>query len=484
MSADVVYLHPAPQGEVPPPPGVFPATYPVLPVGAVGHMNRLAAAGLSVVGLDVPVARGAVPGFSLDAWMTARPAPALVLLDLHWAEHAAGVLDAAARARAAWPGARIAAGGLTATRFADELLALSPALDAVILGDAELPVLDLARAAVAGQWPPDAANTLWRGKDGRPQRSTQPWSTPSELLDDTDAVDLSWLEHAALYRQMMHSRPPRVSGQRDLAGQWIPTGRGCAFNCQYCGGGRDAHRALSGLPGVRRRAPGAVARDVARLAGLGVQQTALTLDPDMMGRAWRDALFEALPPRPGLYVESFQLPSTALLDGLARRADPDHTEVALTPLSGDRAVRWRNGKRYDTDALLAALDALWARDLSAFVFFSLNLPGEDERALEHTVALAQTIVARAPADRVRVANICHTLDPAAPMAEDPDSHGVAGVGMRRLADWVAYGRSPRPWRFTEEERGFWTGGRDLSAMVGRWDAAARGSGAIIPVPRV
>ena len=36
---------------------------------------------------------------------------------------------------------------------------------------------------------------------------------------------------------------------------------------------------------------------------------------------------------------------------------------------------------------------------------------------------------------------------------------------RPLADYLAYGRGPRPWRFTPGERGFVVPGRDLPAMV-------------------
>ncbi|MCB9765091.1 MAG: cobalamin B12-binding domain-containing protein [Alphaproteobacteria bacterium] len=474
MSA-VVYLHPEPR------PDRAGATYPVLPVGAVAHMNALVAAGVSVRGLNLPVERVLDPAFSLEGWMAAGSEPALVFLDLHWYEHAAGVVDTAARVRRGWPGARIVVGGLTATRFAEELLALCPAVDAVVAGDAEAAVLALARGE-------EAPNLVSRGPDGRPVRSGASATTPQATLDAMDSVSLGWLAHADAYRRMVHSRPARLGPSIDARGQWLINGRGCAFECLYCGGARSSHQALSGLSRVLKRDPATLARDVARLQALGVQQVALTLDPDMLGRRHQDAFFEALTAqstRPGLYVESFQLPSVRLLDHLARRADPEHSELAITPLSGDETVRWRNGKRYDNAALLERLDALAARDLSVFVFFSLNLPGEDAHTLEATVALAERILDRLPPDRVRVMNICHTLDPASPLLRDPDGHGVTEVRLRTLADYVAYGQAPRPFTFEEGERGFVVPGRDLRGMVQRWDewCLGRGGGAI-PVPRV
>lgn len=484
----IAYLHPFPAGEdraVGLDGGARPASYPVLPVGAVAHCNALIAAGHRLVGLDLPVERMVDPDFRLDAWLARTEAAALVLMDLHWYEHAAGVLDAATRVRAAWPRARIVVGGLTATRFADEVFALCPAIDAVIVGDAEVPLREVAEAVASGApWPPHGvANLAYRDDAGAVRRTAPTYSTPGAALDALDTVSLGWLAHAAEYRGLMHSRPARIGGE--LRGQWLMNGRGCAFDCAYCGGGRSAHKELSGLKGLLRRNPEALARDVARLQAEGVHQVALTLDPDMFGKQHREPFFAQLTGRPGFYVESFQLPSTALLDALARHADPEHTEIAITPLSGNERVRRLNGKHYSNAELLSAIDAVAARDLSAFLFYSPNLPGEDDATFGETLALAEQIAARTRPDRVRQIAICHTLDPSSPMLQQPERYGIAEIRLRTLADYVAHGLGERPWQFLEAERGFVVGGRDLAGMVGRWDVLAeRHAGAVYAVPRV
>lgn len=477
--AEILYLHPAPRGEA----YRDGASYPVLPVGAVAHMNHLTRFGFSVTGLNAPAQRSQDFAFSLADWARGQPAPALVLLDLHWVEHARGALEAARLARAAWPEARIALGGLTATRFAAEALALCPALDAVVTGDAEEAVAALARAAVdRAPWPPDAPNLLARAPGGLWQ-SPRRAATRQADFDQSDTASLDWLIDAPVYRRLLHSRPPRALSRPGDQGHWIANGRGCAFDCLYCGGGRSAHQALSGLKGVLRRDPAVVAAEVDRLHAAGVAQVALTLDPDMLGARHQAAFFAALQARPGLYVESFQLPSPALRAALCDRADLEHSELALTPLSGDEGVRRRNGKRYSNAALLDAVAELGARGVSVFAFFSLNLPGEDEATLTQTLALAEALLEAAPPGRLRVANICHTLDPASPLAESPEGWG-ATAAMRCLADFVALAEQPRPWRFEEGERGFGMPGRDLAAMVARWDAFCAGRETLaIPVPR-
>ena len=481
---DVVYIHPLPApAQVGTGSG---ASYPVIPVGLVGHVNHLRRHGFAVLGLNEGVERTLDPCFDLRRWMQSGSAPAVLLVDLHWYEHAWGALHVAEVAAEVWPHTRVVLGGLSATHFHEEVLARCPAVDAVVCGAAEYPVLRLVQQAVHDDWKPCAVpNVAVRAASAQPDRSPQTWHTPPELLDTLDTVDLSWLRHAPAYRRMMHSRPARVRGA-EASGQWILSGRGCAFACGYCGGGRFAHKVLSGLPGVVRRSPGVLARDVDRLRDLGVEQVAPSLDPDMLGREHRTAFFDALTTRPGLYVESYQLPSIALLDGLAGHTDLDHTEVALTPLSGNPGTRRRHGKHYDNVQLLERVQQALDRGIALFVFFSLNLPGEDAQTVHETVALTRRLLELAPADQLRAINICHTIDPRSPMADSPAEFGIASVGLRTLDDYIRYATGPRPFSFAPGERGFFLRQpRDLPAMVAAWDAlAAEAPGRVFPVPRV
>jgi radical SAM superfamily enzyme YgiQ (UPF0313 family) len=484
VTATVVYIHPLPR---PAQHGTGDgAAYPVIPVGLVGHLNLLAEAGHTVLGLNLAVERTLDPTFDLDAWLADNAEPAVVLIDFHWYEHAWGALDVARRARAAWSHTRIILGGLSATHFHLEVLEKAPEVDAVVCGAAEVAVLQLVQQAVAGDWRPgEVENVAARDLSGRPRSPSTHGQTPPELLDRLDTVDLSWLRHARAYRQMMHSRPLRVTAP-DVQGQWILAGRGCAFACGYCGGGRLAHRTLSGLQKVARRDPIQLAADVDRLVLQGVQQVAPSLDPDMLGRPHRDAFFGHLRTRPGLYVESYQLPSVHLLDHLARSTDLQHTEVALTPLSGNAGVRQRHGKTYNNDQLLASVQQAVDRGIAVFAFFSLNLPGEDNRTVHETVALVEQLLELAPSDGLRAISIRHTLDPVSPMAQRPADFGLAAVSLHTLDDYLAYCTGPRPFTFAPGERGFTLQApRDLPAMVGAWDAlAVQHPGRVYAVPRV
>jgi len=77
-------------------------------------------------------------------------------------------------------------------------------------------------------------------------------------------------------------------------------------------------------------------------------------------------------------------------------------------LSGSESVRRRNGKHFTNDQLLAALSLLRPARIPIAVFFSLNLPGESQRAFRDTLVLANRICDMYPPELLRMSNMVHT----------------------------------------------------------------------------
>lgn len=484
---DALLLHPFPFGTLQAR-GLAPAGlpyYPLLPMGVVGLCNALVSRELRVRGLDLPLERMMDHSFAVEAWLASRPPAGLVLLDLHWHEHAVGTVELAEMVRLAWPSSTVVVGGLTASAHAHELLALCPAVDGVIRGDAELPVRRLAEGlARGGSLASSGVPNLVTRAAGEPSR----WVAGPADLDAVDAVSLGFLEHAEAYRRLLYSHPRRPGRPPAVGAQahWLPNGRGCAWDCASCGGGRAAHARLGGRSAVTWRGPEGIAADLARLREQGVQQVALGLDPDMAGGDHRDACFVD-PGGLGLYVESFRLPSRALLDTIATRCEIEHSEVAITALSGDIPLRLHHGWGFEEAALLRSVDDLLERDISGSIFFSIGLPGEDEAAFRATLDLARRLLDRDRAGLLRVAALPQALDPAAPMAMDPAAWGLVPTDVGDLAARLARGRALVTGRLhplAPEALGYRVPGCDLAERAARWNALAAEAppGSTIPVP--
>ena len=226
------------------------------------------------------------------------------------------------------------------------------------------------------------------------------------MLDGLDFVSTDWLAHAELRRSSIRAGWIRLQDP-DVRGHWLTIGRGCVFNCIYCGGGKHSHSELAGRNGYVMRSPEAVAEDIRRLRDAGYRQVALSLDPATFGPEWWQTLFRLLRQKAvkiGIYNEFFQLPSREFIAEFSATADMAHTEVAISPLSGDEEVRRQNGKFYANERFLRTLEDFKRFEIPIFVYFSLNLPGETFKTFKRTLELAQAVGQAYPSHLLRMLN--------------------------------------------------------------------------------
>jgi len=495
--ADILYLHPAKQ-EVAARYDRYIASpaYPIMPVGVVGLANMLADEGLVVRGLNLPLELLLDTAFDLRTWLGAQGQPRLILIDLQWYEHCYGALDVARACKSAYPEVPVVLGGLTATRYAQSILMQFNEVDYVIRGDAEEPLRclsELCRANTIDTKKLAGIPNLTYRADGKVRQTARTYMAKPADLDRLDFVGLSFLEHREGYRAIQYIGAGLVQPQHPrLKGHWLCIGRGCTYNCSYCGGTRSAHRKLAGREGVVLRSVERTIEDIARLSAEGVHQVSLTLDPAIMGAAYWGPLLGGMAERAlriGLYNEFFQLPSEEFLAAFAAVADLEHTEVALSPLVGSEHVRRLNGKAFGNAELYATLDRLREHELPLYVYFSLNLPGETPGTFRETLRVAEEICRRYPSHLLRMINKCHTIDPVSPMSETPTRFGVRPE-FKTFLDYYQYCECTA-WQARHVTRGslrgFTTtklGPSQIEQMAQEWDAFAESQEAqCFPVPR-
>ena len=485
----VLYLHPAKQGVEYDARGPdMGRPYGLIPVGAAALVNVLRENGIGVAGANYPLERRLNPGFELRHWLGRYPGARVVMIDLHWYEHAYGAISLAEACKAAMPYAWTVLGGLTASAFAREILESHPEVDYIIRGDAERPLLELVQQILRGggrgtdgQDLSAIPNLSYR-RDGGIMENERVYCATTADLDRLNFVDISFLEHSEQYHAHEYivvdmERARKALETDPYRGRWICTARGCRYNCSYCGGCKSAHRTLAGRNGIVIRSPGMVHEDLVRLYEQGVHQASLSYDISELGDAYWQELFRLNREsglKIGLYNELFQLPKPEFIRAYARNCDREHSCVALSPLSGSEGVRRKNGKFFSNEELFETLTLMNLFNMPVVVYFSLNLPGEDERAMEESVDLARSICDFYPSSLLRILTSCHTVDPHAPMNVHPERYNVT-VNMRTFADYYEYCRNTQlsgPEARTELHRGFqpddtWT--RSLETMADVWE---------------
>lgn len=154
------------------------------------------------------------------AGLIAHVRPKLVGISLKWFHHVARAQTIAKAVRKIDGTIQIALGGNTATYFCKDLLTWG-AIDHVLLGDGELPMLALCRG---DESPPNVVNR------DTPQRALS-------YVDGTAKTDVYYSHFDELFLSQLdlHS----FSG-------WVAPGKGCGENCLYCGGTRGMQKATFG----------------------------------------------------------------------------------------------------------------------------------------------------------------------------------------------------------------------------------------------
>ncbi len=220
-----------------------------IPMGTFGLCDFLAQNGLKT--------RIFSPSLYPEAEMGARLAkvldteqPSHVGLVCHWQETAHGLLDALAAVRA-WSATVVTVGGgFTASFFAENLLHTVAGLDYVVVGDPEQPMLQLLR----GNDPRTIPN-LVRREGAQVVRNDHAWLIDAQTLESMAFGDLRPLIDSECYIDKISTR----------LGFPLMLGRGCVFDCAYCGGSRHAFRLHSGRHKPVVRSLAAVLGDLHRL---------------------------------------------------------------------------------------------------------------------------------------------------------------------------------------------------------------------------
>ncbi len=150
--------------------------------------------------------------------------PRVVGISLKWFHHVARALVVAKALRKIDPELRIVLGGNTASYFWQELISWD-CVDHIVLGDGEAPLLALCRGEAS---PPNVVTRLADGTARRP-----PFSYVQSV--SSDDIYYSHFDDIFLSRQDLSE----FSG-------WVAPGKGCAENCNYCGGGRGVQKTSFG----------------------------------------------------------------------------------------------------------------------------------------------------------------------------------------------------------------------------------------------
>lgn len=152
--------------------------------------------------------------------------PRYIGLILHWKESLSNVIRTGSLLREYFPEIPIVMGGITSSYFAIQLLENLKFVDYIIKGDAEIPLLNILNEK---KRPEFVENLIYR-KNGSIIHTRSHFLADKAILDNIYFSKLDFLIDYPLYLKKIDS----------YLGFPIFVGRGCKFDCEYCGGSKSA----------------------------------------------------------------------------------------------------------------------------------------------------------------------------------------------------------------------------------------------------
>lgn len=396
----------------------------VLPLGVPALADLLARDGRSVEILHLGIEPEVDPTFSI-ARAIADLRPRLALISLHFNPQTRAAIDAARWVRQVAPQTPIVLGGLTATVFARELASL-PFVDAVVRGDGEQPLRQLARVILDGEGSfEDVPNLTWRDSSGV-RESEARWVLDHETAGVLEHGSMRLLRHREQYlsRALYADFSEGASGSAGYPyAAYLNAGRGCTADCAYCGGSASSQMLTAARAGVLLYPLQKLLKDVRDAVGEGARTLRTCFDPPEarahIGR-WFDAIRSDSISLRAIY--DFWLPAPrAFLVDLARTFTPGSVAV-FSPDCGSDVVRRRlRGYAYSNEQLLRSVAEAEEVGLSVHCFFGAGLPTETHADVDETERLIERIRRET---RAAVSVTPMFIDPGGAIFRDPKLFGV------------------------------------------------------------
>jgi radical SAM superfamily enzyme YgiQ (UPF0313 family) len=377
--------------------------------------------------------------------------PTLVGLDLHWHFQSYDVIETARKVKEVCPDVGIVLGGFTASFFAEEILRTFDCVDFVVRGDAEEPLLRLVKQHHSGRAFHQVPNLAYR-QDGAICSSPLRYVADPSVVDSISYTDFTLMKDypsfVNSFSQSTYLGGLSAASQRALLG-WKKTypvnlGRGCVYNCSFCGGSAGSQSIINKRTGACLRSVESVLSSLKDLERFGFEATYLGFDPLPAPKSdeYFLAIFEGirrLHISLGMEVERFCLPTREFIRSFRDLPGKDSL-IILSPNSHSEEVRRKNGLyRYSNEELEQCLNVMEEEGVNCALYFACGLPFETAEDLEAMVQYQKTLRRKFRRTHCRTSLI--EIEPGSPMSRDPRAYGVR-LDRSSFVDYYRYHSLP------------------------------------------
>jgi radical SAM superfamily enzyme YgiQ (UPF0313 family) len=226
-----------------------------IPMGVFAIADFLDREGFGVKIINYPLEEYLDPNWSLIDYIKTIDFK-ICGIDLHWIHNAYGAIEIARIVKEVKPNAKVILGGLSASYFHTQILKYYKSIDGIIRGEGEIPLLKYVQNINQNRSLDSIPNFSYRNSSNHIK--TNSLSYTAKTLDNLNFTNISLLKNAKQYFECSR----KIMGISFN----LSIGRGCPFNCPFCGGGQRASQQLTGRNEVILRTPEKVIEDITYIA--------------------------------------------------------------------------------------------------------------------------------------------------------------------------------------------------------------------------
>jgi radical SAM superfamily enzyme YgiQ (UPF0313 family) len=319
--------------------------------------------------------------------------------DCHWVNQALAVLDTARLIKKINPGVFTFLGGFSASLFAEEIVSGYSQVDAVIRGDAEVPIAELCRALRGEVSFHDVQNLVWKDKNNRLVKNVFSYTV--------DTAEIDKLNYSAyhLMRNFKHYQYASKfwTGYRPIADStmfFLALGRGCQYICTFCGGNCDAQYRMNHRKKTVVRSMDSIIDTITHASAMGFDTFYVCLEFEGSDE-WYIRLFERIRMENldiNFIYGSWGVPSEALLDALSETFK--HALIEISPETANLELRKKNKDSrifYTNEQLEKILDYAESKgNIKIQLYFGYYLDGDTEESIWETVNYTLSLLMKFP----------------------------------------------------------------------------------------
>lgn len=381
----------------------------------------------------------------------------LVGLSIHWHYQSFDVIEVARKIKDVSPETKIILGGITASRFAMEIMENYDFIDFIIAGDGEKGVLELAQAIEAGKDDyAKVANCLYR-KDGAVVDNgiTYLADYDNGELKGIEYANLSYLDYHEEYRDYFKvplfwslNASVKDNVEKKISGAMttfpLMVGRGCAVNCSFCGGGRDAQKKFCKREKPVFRPVNDVVDTMEQAIGYGYESFIICFDPYPHDDSYFIEFFAEVRRRKiacGMGFESWDLPTERFVKEFGETFDKKTSYIALSPETFSERVRKINkGMFYTNEAMCNIMQLMKDEEIPILLYMTIGLSGETAEDIDGNVQYTKDLRKRFK-NAFDIILVPVQLEPGSPLFEEPEKYGAV-TERKCFKDFYEYHKRP------------------------------------------